>query len=112
VPDRQDLRIALRGGAWALLALGLLFGGLQLFGTSDAEESQTALERLRGESQRTNAEIRWDLGEIGASDGGGGIDHERPPAPETLNTAQAQRIYDATAEPGDFVTPPNVSIPH
>jgi hypothetical protein len=36
-----------------------------------------------------------------------------PPPPDRLrNNPQAQAAYDASAKPGDYVTPPNVSIEH
>ena len=35
------------------------------------------------------------------------------PSPELLrNNPQAQAAYDASARPGDFVTPPSVSVEH
>lgn len=41
------------------------------------------------------------------------LGHEEPPDPEVLrNAPHRQAIYDAEARPGDFVTPPNVSIEH
>lgn len=40
-----------------------------------------------------------------------GLNHAAPPAHETLRDAPArQALYDAEAQPGEFVTPPNVSI--
>ena len=42
-----------------------------------------------------------------------GLGHARPPDPEALREAPArQAAYDAEARPGEFVTPPNVSIAH
>lgn len=38
---------------------------------------------------------------------------ERPRlSPEELRSPELQAIYDARAKPGDFVTPPSVSVPH
>lgn len=42
-----------------------------------------------------------------------GLGHAQPPDPETLRDAPGrQAVYDAEAKPGEFVTPPNVSIEH
>ena len=42
-----------------------------------------------------------------------GLGHARPPDPATLRDApERQAAYDAEAKPGEFVTPPNVSIEH
>lgn len=42
-----------------------------------------------------------------------GLGHSRPPDPEALRDApQRQAVYDAEAKPGEFVTPPSVSIEH
>lgn len=42
-----------------------------------------------------------------------GLGHEQAPDPETLRDApHRQAVYDAEAQPGEFVTPPNVSIEH
>jgi len=42
-----------------------------------------------------------------------GLGHARPPDPAALREAPArQAAYDAEARPGEFVTPPNVSIEH
>lgn len=42
-----------------------------------------------------------------------GLSHMVPPEPELLRGAPSrQATYDAEAEPGDFVTPPNVSVEH
>lgn len=42
-----------------------------------------------------------------------GLGHAQPPNPETLRDAPGrQAVYDAEAKPGEFVTPPNVSIEH
>lgn len=39
--------------------------------------------------------------------------HDRPPSPELLrDNPQAQAAYDASAQSGDFVTPPSVSVEH
>ncbi|MDP3676354.1 MAG: hypothetical protein Q8R44_14875, partial [Novosphingobium sp.] len=36
-----------------------------------------------------------------------------PPSPEPLrDNPQAQAAYDASAKPGDYVTPPSVSVEH
>ena len=36
-----------------------------------------------------------------------------PPSPELLrDSPQAQAAYDASAQPGDYVTPPSVSVEH
>ena len=41
------------------------------------------------------------------------LSHRVAPNPEALaNDARAQAAYDAAAQPGDFVTPPQVSIAH
>lgn len=38
---------------------------------------------------------------------------ETPPSPDLLrDNPQAQAAYDASAKPGDFVTPPSVSVEH
>ena len=37
----------------------------------------------------------------------------RPPSPELLrDNREAQAAYDASAQPGDFVIPPSVSVEH
>jgi hypothetical protein len=42
-----------------------------------------------------------------------GLGHAQAPDPEALRDAPArQATYDAEAKPGEFVTPPNVSIEH
>ena len=42
-----------------------------------------------------------------------GLGHSRPPDPEALRDAPGrQATYDAEAKPGEFVTPPSVSIEH
>lgn len=42
-----------------------------------------------------------------------GLGHAQPPDPEALRDApHRQAVYDAEARPGEFVTPPNVSIEH
>lgn len=42
-----------------------------------------------------------------------GLGHGRPPDPEALRDApHRQAVYDAEAKPGEFVTPPSVSIEH
>ncbi len=42
-----------------------------------------------------------------------GLGHASPPDPEALRDApHRQAVYDAEAKPGEFVTPPNVSIEH
>ena len=42
-----------------------------------------------------------------------GLGHDGPPDPEALRNAPArQAAYDAEAKPGEFVTPPNVSVEH
>lgn len=41
------------------------------------------------------------------------LSHRAPPPPAALaNNPTAQSVYDAGAAPGDFVTPPSVSIEH
>lgn len=38
---------------------------------------------------------------------------EAPPSPDLLrDNPQAQAAYDASAQPGDYVTPPSVSVEH
>lgn len=45
--------------------------------------------------------------------GRSGLPHDRPPDPAQLRDyRQAQAVYDAEAKPGDFVTPPSVSVAH
>ena len=42
-----------------------------------------------------------------------GLRHEEPPDPEVLrNAPRRQAIFDAEAKPGEFVTPPIVSVEH
>jgi hypothetical protein len=42
-----------------------------------------------------------------------GMSHARAPNPGSLRNAPGrQAAYDAEAKPGEFVTPPNVSIEH
>ena len=42
-----------------------------------------------------------------------GLGHAQPPDPEALRDAPGrQATYDAEAKPGEFVTPPHVSIEH
>lgn len=42
-----------------------------------------------------------------------GLSHARAPTSEALRDApERQAAYDAEARPGEFVTPPNVSIEH
>jgi hypothetical protein len=42
-----------------------------------------------------------------------GLGHEEPPDPQALrNAPNRQAVYDAEAKPGQFVTPPNVSVEH
>lgn len=42
-----------------------------------------------------------------------GLGHAQAPDPEALRNAPTrQATYDAEARPGEFVTPPNVSIEH
>ena len=37
----------------------------------------------------------------------------QPPPPDALaGNAELQAAYDASAKPGEFVTPPQVSVPH
>lgn len=45
--------------------------------------------------------------------GPSGISHDTPPPLEVLRDySHAQSVYDQEAKPGDFVTPPAVSVAH
>lgn len=45
--------------------------------------------------------------------GPSGLSHDTPPPLEALRDySRAQSVYDQEAKPGDFVTPPAVSIEH
>lgn len=77
----------------------------------------TGSEQLRGESVASNAVVLPDAGNIGQRPtptlptpipG-----NEAPPNSALLaGNAAKQAAYDAEAEPGEFVTPPNISIEH
>jgi hypothetical protein len=59
---------------------------------------------------KTSTELREDaVPRLGPS----GLPHDRPPPLEALRDySHAQSVYDQEAKPGDFVTPPAVSVEH
>lgn len=110
MPDLPAPGSLIRACAWGLLVLGLFVGLGHWFGSGEAARDEAAAVAGRIGPSGRSAETDWDLGEIGG--GTGGIDRSRPPSLESLDSAASQRVYDAGAEPGDFVTPPAVSVPH
>jgi hypothetical protein len=96
--------------AYALVCLGLLGGGFALLSSAEEPSANGAERAANGFTASSWAPPPTN--EIG-SPAVRQITHDEPPDPEMLrNAPAAQAYYDATAQPGDFVTPPTVSIEH
>ena len=99
-----------RLGLYALASLGLLGGMIALFSRS-SENSDTAPPQI---AEGVHA-LNWTFPSMKERDNSvlRQITHDEPPDPELLrNAPAAQAYYDAAAEPGDYVTPPSVSVRH
>ena len=99
--------------AIGLGAFGVLMAGAFGIGTNG---KQTAVETkqfvtVSGSAVNDSAQVRSETRapKLGPS----GLSHETPPPLEALRDySHAQSVYDQEAKPGDFVTPPAVSVAH
>lgn len=98
---------------FGLLVVGLLlFAGL-VGGFNHARQSGWL--RADQEVASPTEALPWDLNLTGPSPesiNAQALPHDRPPDLEALSTSNTQAAYDAAAQPGEFVTPPAISLPH
>jgi hypothetical protein len=107
--------MANRRVAFAIAALGVLFGvaGVVTIGSNanpdPSSEKQFVQLPKSTESKKATVRRIEDASKLGPS----GLSHDKPPPLEALRDySHAQSVYDQEAKPGDFVTPPAVSIEH
>ncbi len=97
----------------ALAALLIVIAGAVTMGSNGNLEPRSAKQfvQLSGSAESGEAPDPPvdDAPKLGAS----GISHATPPPLDALRDySHAQSVYDQEAKPGDFVTPPAISIEH
>lgn len=102
-----------RGVAIGFAVLGILIAGAVVIGI-DGRPTLGGAKPVITVSGLAVSDNRQNQQEASASQlGPSGLSHASPPPPEVLRDySHAQSVYDQEAKPGDFVTPPAVSVEH
>ena len=96
-----------------VMALGLLTVGAAMVATDESSTISVTKQFVTVSGSAMNDSLLNRPATRAPKLGRSGLSHATPPPLEVLRDySHAQSVYDQEAKPGDFVTPPAVSIEH